>query len=299
MNPFDLPGPQFLALYAMLGILAVGAVYYLKQSAESGDPVRLPSSDPYLIAYLRSGAVDAVRLGVAVLVDRKLLAIGTSDTVSVREGVRPMHGSNDLERAILEECETDKYPRDLVAGHRLMAVARRSYEPQLHHMRLLAGPETLQRRRREAGVAIVVLVMVAAIKVAIGVSRNRPVSFLVISAIVFSGLALAVTRGRRTVLGDRVLSDLSTLFDTLRGRASELRPYTSTNELALLMAVFGLDAVPAMAFPFRRAFRPAATDSSSCGASYSCGSSSSSSCGGGGGSSCGGGGGGCGGCGGS
>jgi uncharacterized protein (TIGR04222 family) len=294
MNPFDLPGPQFLALYAVLGIVSVGAVYYLKQHAESGEPVRLPSSDPYLITYLRGGAEDAVRLGVAVLVDRQLLAIGTGDTVSVREGVRPTHGSNDLERAILEECEHDKYPRDLVANLRSQAIARRSYEPLLHHMRLLAGPETQQRRLREAGVAIIVLLVVAGIKVAIGISRNRPVSFLVISALVFSGLALVPTRGRRTVLGDRVLGDLSTLFDALRGRASELRPYTATNELALLIAVFGLGAVPVAAFPFRRAFRPAEV-ANACGSSYSCGSSSGSSCGGGG-SSCGGGGG-CGGCG--
>jgi uncharacterized protein (TIGR04222 family) len=294
MNPFDLPGPQFLALYALLGIAAVGAVYYFKQQAESGEPVRLPSSDPYVIAYLRGGAEEAIRLGVAVLVDRQLLAIGTGDTVSVREGVRPTHGSNDLERAILEECENDKYPRDLVASHRLQAVARRSFEPLLHQMRLLAGAETHQRRLRQAGFAIIVLVVVAAIKVAIGISRNRPVSFLVIAAIVFSGLALVSTRGRRTALGDRVLGDLSTLFDALRGRASELRPYTATNELALLIAVFGLGAVPVAAFPFRRAFTPAQA-ATACGSTYSCGSSSGSSCGGGG-SSCGSGGG-CGGCG--
>jgi uncharacterized membrane protein YgcG len=124
------------------------------------------------------------------------------------------------------------------------------------------------------------------------------VSFLVLSAIGFSALALFMTRGRRTVRGDRVLVDLTTLFDALRERADELRPYAATNELALLMAVFGIGAVPMMAFPFRRAFRPAEAGTTSCGgSSYSCGSSSSgSSCGGG--RSCGGGGG-CGGCGGS
>jgi uncharacterized protein (TIGR04222 family) len=296
MNPFDWPGPQFLAFYALFGAATLALVYQARQWAEAGEPVRLPSSDPYLIAYLRGGAEDAVRLGVAVLVDRRLLVIGTADTVSMREGVRPMHGSNDLERAILEECEHDTYPRDLLTSHRLQAVARRSYEPLLHRLRLLADAETYQRRLREAGVAVFVLIVVAAIKVAIGISRYRPVSFLVIAAIVFSALALVLTRGRRTVLGDRVLGDLSSLFDALRDRARELRPYTATNELALLMAVFGLDAVPVVAFPFRRAFRPAASNASSCGTAPACGSSSGGSSCGGGGSSCGGGGG-CGGCG--
>jgi len=295
MNLFDLPGPQFLAFYAMLGIVVVGAVYYLKKHGEAGEPVRLPSSDPYLIAYLRGGAVDAVRLGVTVLVDRTLLVIGGNDEVSCRDGVTPRHGSNDLERAILEQCATPQSPRDLVVSPRLTGVARRSYEPLLLHMQLLAGSEQRQRRGLHAGIAIVVLVTVAAIKVAIGLSRHRPVSFLVISAMVFSVLTLFTIRGRRTARGDRVLDDLATLFDALRGRASELRPYTATNELALLVAVFGLGAVPLVAFPFRRALTPreAAT---SCGTSSSCGSSSSGSSCGGGGSSCGGGSG-CGGCG--
>jgi uncharacterized protein (TIGR04222 family) len=308
MNPFDLPGPQFLALYAMLGIVVVGAVYYFKQQAEAGELGRLPVSDPYVIAYLRGGATEAVRLGVAVLVDRQLLAIGKGDAVVLREGVTPLHGSNDLERAILELCTTEHYPRDLAVSPRLQEVALRSYEPMLRQMNLLPGPEALARRGRNVAFAVVVLVVVATIKLAIGLSRNRPVSFLVISAIVFVGLTIVVTRGRRTVRGDRLLGDLTSLFGALRERADQLRPYTSTTELALLMAVFGFDAVPSMAFPFARAFKQAPTAASSCGSTFSsggssCGSSSSgssssgSSCGGGG-SSCGGGGG-CGGCGGS
>src|SRR6185503_20947566 len=119
MNPFELPGPQFLAFYAMLGAGVLFAVYFLKQRAEGGEPIRLPSTDPYVIAYLRGGATEAVRLGVAVLVDRQLLAIGEDDAVVLREGVTPAHGSNDLERAILEQCTTAQHPRDLAVSHRL------------------------------------------------------------------------------------------------------------------------------------------------------------------------------------
>jgi uncharacterized protein (TIGR04222 family) len=303
MNPFDLPGPQFLAFYALLGAGVAFALFHLKQKAEAGEPGRLPMSDPYVIAYLRGGAVEAVRLGVAVLVDRQLLAIGDGDSVTVREGVTPLHGSNDLERAILEECPgaTSRvprewqaaHPRDLTASRRLQDLARRAYEPGLLQMELIAGPDVHARRLRDATAAALVLLLVAGIKVAIGVSRNRPVSLLVVSAIAFTVVAFVLVRGMRTVRGDRILDDLRVLFDALKHRANELRPSTSTSELALLVAVFGLDSVPALAFPFVKAFRPAR--SASCGGAASCGSSSSgSSCGGGGGD---GGGGGCGGCG--
>jgi len=295
MNPFELPGPQFLAFYAMLGAGVLFAVYLLKQRAEGGEPIRLPSTDPYLIAYLRGGATEAVRLGVTVLVDRQLLDFEDGVRVVRRERVRPTHGSNDLERAILEECETATLPGSLATSQRLQEIARRSNESPLLRMRLLADSETRMRRVQEAGLAIVLLCVVAAVKVAIGVARNRPVSFLVLFAIGFSALTLVTILGRRTVLGERVLGDLTMLFDALRERADELRPNIATGELALLMAVFGASAVPIGAFPFVRAFRPATTNTSSCGSS-GCGSSSGSSCGGGG-SSCGGGG--CGGCGGS
>jgi uncharacterized protein (TIGR04222 family) len=296
MNPFDLPGPQFLAFYAVLGGCVLLLLYVLKQRAEGGDPIRLPSRDPYLIAYLRGGAAETIRLGVAVLVDRQLLEFEGGDTVARRDKVRPTHGSNDLERAILEECDTAVYPQRLAEKPRLLEIARRSYELPLLRLGLLADLDTRSRRLRESGLAIVLLVVVAGIKIAVGLARNRPVSLLVVWAIVFAAFALAVNRGRLTVLGTRVLRDLATLFEALRGRAGELRPYASTSELALLMAVFGLSAVPIGAFPFVRAFGGATTNTTStAGCGTGCGSSSGSSCGGGG-SSCGGGGG-CGGCG--
>jgi uncharacterized protein (TIGR04222 family) len=294
MNPFDLPGPQFLGLYAGLGLIVLALLYQFKQSAEAGEPGRLPVSDPYLIAYLRGGPIEAVRLGIAVLVDRQLLAIGSDDTVVVREGATPMHGSNDLERAILQQCARPEHPRDIAASERLQGIAKRTYEPGLVTMGLIAGPDVQARRRRVMSVAIAVLVVVAGIKIVVGLARNRPVLFLVVSAAVFTVLTVGVMKGRRTVRGDRILADLRVLFDALRGRAKDMRPYSATSELALLMAVFGLEAVPMLAFPFGRVMRPEQASSSSCGTTHSCGSSSSD---GGGGGGCGGGGGGCGGCG--
>ena len=35
MNPFELPGPQFLAFYAVLGILVVWSLRVAKQRAEA------------------------------------------------------------------------------------------------------------------------------------------------------------------------------------------------------------------------------------------------------------------------
>ena len=138
----------------------------------------------------------------------------------LREGVTPAHGSNDLERAILEQCTTRTTHAISPRASGCRKWRQRSYEPMLTQMNLLAGPEVLAAPGTRRRTAIVVLVVVAAIKLAIGLSRNRPVSFLVIFAIVFVGLTMVVTRGRRTVRGDRLLVDLTSLFDALRERAT-------------------------------------------------------------------------------
>ena len=259
MNPFDLPGPQFLAFYAVLGACVLLLLYVLKQRAEGGDPIRLPSRDPYLIAYLRGGAVETVRLGVAVLVDRQLLQFEGGDSVVRRDKVRPTHGGNDLERAILEECDTAVYPQKLVydaapAGNcqtiiRVAAHAHGAAGWPRHAIataaRIRSGDRRARHRRRNQDRR--------------GLGPQSARSFLIVLAFGFAGVALVVNRGRLTALGTRVLADLATLFDALRERAGELRPYASTGELALLMAVFGFGAVPIGAFPFVRAFRAATT----------------------------------------
>jgi hypothetical protein len=53
MNPFRLPGPQFLAFYAMLGAGVLrGAL--LSDVRKAANRSRLPSTD-YLIAYCAAG----------------------------------------------------------------------------------------------------------------------------------------------------------------------------------------------------------------------------------------------------
>jgi uncharacterized protein (TIGR04222 family) len=302
MNPFDLPGPQFLAVYTLFGAATLVLVYQARQWAEAGEPGRVPMSDPYSIAYLRGGPTEVVRLGVAVLIDRQLLDVD-ENLLQIRKGVKPAHGVNDIERGILEACKEPRTVNDLLGSGELLERARRACEPGLTRHGLIAGPKVLMRRQTRVGLAIVALLVVAGIKVAVGLSRNRPVLFLVLLAIGFTAATFFLVRGTRTSRGDRVLADLQTLFDALRNRADDLRPNASTNELALLMAVFGMTAVPAYNFPFVNAFRQPrpAEVGNSCGSGTSCGTSGGS-CGGGG-SSCGGGGGcgggGCGGCGGS
>ena len=75
VNPFDWSGPWFLLAYLIFGVL----VYYLARELLIRQELRNPhaqlslADDPYRIAFLRGGALEAVKIAAIVLVDRGLL----------------------------------------------------------------------------------------------------------------------------------------------------------------------------------------------------------------------------------
>ena len=70
VSPFDLRGPQFLVFYLALGALVALAARTLLRSREAGVSSPRPLHDYLDIAFLRGGAVEAVRVAVMTLVDR-------------------------------------------------------------------------------------------------------------------------------------------------------------------------------------------------------------------------------------
>ena len=63
MNPFDLTGPQFLLFYLIFaGLVISGLVFWRRRAESSASMPRIDLSDPYLIAYLRGGEKEVLRV---------------------------------------------------------------------------------------------------------------------------------------------------------------------------------------------------------------------------------------------
>src|SRR5262245_590198 len=75
MNPFDLRGPEFLLFSFCFSLAVVIAIVVLRRRAESGPAPKIDLGDPYLVAYLRGGGDEALRLVVVSLVDRGALVM--------------------------------------------------------------------------------------------------------------------------------------------------------------------------------------------------------------------------------
>lgn len=277
MNPLDLRGPEFLAFFAVLAIVSLVVAAILRWYLLSVDG---PCND----AFDRAGAdrfpgdVDPTPNDVAYLV-------GGPELVGNAMVVRDVHDGNALLDVTSRKLQAEGAIDSLtVAEYRSRF---KEFNPS-HLERMGLSPSGAQAWKIRIYPALVVAVVatVGWVKVAIGLSRNRPVGFLVVGCCVVSFIAILFLffRPWATRRGRQLLAHLKTTNSALRTTASIDADRLTGDDLSLCFALFGIDSIGAQHNNLKSMLRPVP----------SCGSSG---CGGGGGG-CGGGcgGGGCGGC---
>lgn len=291
MNPFDLRGPQFLLFYLLLAGMLLAAVSILRRRLEARwatGPMPV-LHDPYAIAYLRGGKNELLRVAVISLVDRGLLYASGNNLATTQAG-REVQVRKRIEEDLLRRCLVVHTPGELFRSDALDAGVL-EYEHVLAQHKLVADFEIRRARTWLTNGAIAILLAVSLAKIAVALSRGRTnIAILVLLTLLAIGFARQIGFPRQTVRGKQFLAELQNLFQSLRLRASQIRPGGANADLALAAAVFGIDVLSQRDFAWTRVLHPpqGSAGSSSCGSGSSCGSS----CGGGG---CGGGCGGCGG----
>jgi uncharacterized protein (TIGR04222 family) len=293
MNPFDLSGPEFLAFYVALAVIVIGFAVQYRRMKEWRRPPKL-ALDPYVIAYLRGGANEALRVALVSLIDRGLLTALTTQ-VEIAPHADPAVARLPIEKLLLEKFRKAGKAADIFTDPKLVAACG-PFRQMLEEQGLLPTDAVRWMRKTVQTVAIVLLQGTAGIKLFVALSRGRyNVIFLIVLMFIATAVTVFLCNPRRTRAGDAFLEDLRALYAGLAGRARAIRPGGETIETLMLAAVFGVSVLPfgyaKTLFP--KASKPGLSGSSSCGSSSgsACGSSCGSSCGGGG---CGGGCGGCG-----
>jgi uncharacterized protein (TIGR04222 family) len=255
MNPFDLPGPQFLLFYLVFGgLVCFSLAIWIKQiESRNAQPVLSMSGDPYQIAYLRAGAAEALNLTTIALVDRGLLAL--SDDGRLLHTTRPDAGqvvSRSIEREVLAFFERAQSAQALLArssGVKALAV----YHTAMVADGLLTGPGLLMKRLFPVGATLVMLLGVSWVKFNLALARGHDnVMFLLVLTAFFAIYAVMRLFRRSTTRGTALLEDFKRLFSRLKSRAGQIPAGGATNEAALLAAVFGVGALSLATFPFIR-----------------------------------------------
>lgn len=297
LNPFDLPGPQFLMLYVALLIAACFLAWRIRKNLLRSDKELYEQAitlDAYEAAYLRGGAELAADTALATLVQTKALQFSAaSNKLSTVAGGRP--GIHPLEQAIFQTVRSGA-ASDIKD---VRSIAKEDAERLSARLRQLGLVPTTEHAERVARVPAYIpwaVLAFGAVKLVIGYWRNRPITFLFILCLITWLIARGFRRSRpeRTLLGDRVLKQIKEQNAALEHTAKWKPEMLAAGDVSLALALFGIEAVvfaddtwrglrDAM-MPPRPAYDSSSSSSSSCGSS-----SCSSGCGGGGG---------CGGCGG-
>ncbi|CAN5607903.1 hypothetical protein BH10CYA1_BH10CYA1_12150 [soil metagenome] len=292
MNEFDLIGPQFLAFYSattlgtILGAIATHAA--LKAISGEYQDVELSAYDA---AYLSGGDKRVVDAAAAKLLIADVLSVaGTSPARMTAKTTLP-NDADPVERVVFQAVRNHSisYVREI---YKYVQPISQGLRPKLIGAGLILSDARTAAIR--VGCTLMVLTPVVfwgAPKVLLGLSRHKPVGFLILLCLM--GLAAALyfisQTCVRTARGDDAVAFLK---DQNRALEYSVKYGSggSSHELAMATGLFGTTILltsPLFA-PMRPVFAAPVSAGGSSGVSGGCGSS----CGGGG---CGGGCGGCGG----
>jgi len=289
LSVFNLSGPLFLLVWLKVGLLCFALALFLRlhhwRAPGGVAPAHVINNDPYWNACLAGGPARATAAAVASLASRDHLGISRGKTLSLSRKTSPDANAHPIERDLWEHIPaTGGLPyKDALARVEQTCVPILA-DLETHGLHLSSAGRS--RARWRPLLIALIPVLFGAIKIGIGISRDKPVAWLIILCVLATVFAL-ITCGRRvthTRRGRRTFADIKKQHRDLKRRPAVF----STGTLPLGVALFGTTVLAAYGYAeLDRSLRPLNTNSADGGG---CGSS----CGGDGGGC----GGGCGGCGG-
>ena len=240
-----------ILLYLIVAVLTTIAFrrWILRNELLSDDKALPRLTDPYEIAYLRKGEVEAIKVATISLIDRGLLIyegenLKALDASSIEIVNRP------IEKAIITCFEESKNHLDAFQNPSVRQICREYKESLLAH-RLIADKAVYKSRFFGVLIAIGLL---ASICVIYGFTKtlSKRTDLIVSIAVMlfFSFVIVRLSSSRLTARGNKVIRDLRFLFNRLLSRSKFLVPGGNTNEVALAAGIFGLHVLSEKSFPF-------------------------------------------------
>lgn len=290
----DLSGPQFLMVYAsMLGLLIVAGflIRWMLRGPFDDAPARILELDAYQTAYLNGGPSLAVASALASLASKKAVTVRQQ---RLKAEHVDFQSSAELETAVLSAVIGGYDTPRQITSHVRYALTQTARPLEQYELILSASSRALARWLPPVIGAVILLLGIA--KICVGISRGRPVGFLIALCVVCAIVSALFCRPVRwTVRGERLYWRLRNQKLALAATARSSKNTLPPEDIAMAVALFGVASLgTAELYPVRRMLGSNGDGTSGpfggCGSGSSC--SGGSSCGGGG---CGGGG--CGGCG--
>lgn len=304
-SPFDMAGPEFLGFYFWLEVACLVFGLFLRNVLRTGGPdapETISPLDPDSVAVLASGRSSAINSAIASLVQQGACTLDPG-TASLEPVVDSIPNSGGLPAALFNWTKMPG-PHPVSAARTVASHELDDIEDDLRNQGLVVPPDQARFVIWVPLLVSMVAPILGSAKIDVGLSRGRPVEFLVLACVASVALNLFVFARRpvRSRMGDALVGQLRRQNAHLRDIATT-REQPTPSEFAMSTALFGVGIlaagslgylVPLLAPPVPRQGTGGGCSGNS---PYNCsGGGGTSSCGGGGGSCSSGGGSGCGGC---
>ncbi|MEV0719521.1 TIGR04222 domain-containing membrane protein [Asanoa sp. NPDC050611] len=187
---FEVSGPEFLAFFIVLAALACGAVVLLRWKILQGPAdVRLESIGPQEAAFLNGGVALAILTSLAGL--RRTGAIGTRpDGRLMTPGPLPADPT-PLDTAIHDAARRHGMARDLVDDPAVEEALVDLYAG-VDRLGLLLPPWR-RRLARSAGLLLLPVIVLGAVRIRSGVAHDRPIGWVTfVSILLLVGMVVSV-----------------------------------------------------------------------------------------------------------
>ncbi len=218
----DWHGPAFLIFYAVAFVTAVLISLARSASIRKRFEVSAPInelSDPYDAAYLAGGPPRVIQLAVARLLKLGLVELKSSWTggrLIATGAPAPSGGLRSIEVSILTRALGEKKGLVLTEIGQALSAKFSAIEARLASAGLRPTSKEIQGQGSKVVLPMFLVMALGAVKLVIGLSRDKPVGFLVIS--LFVSLIILLIIGSRhsrltgllTPAGHRTLEHLRT-----------------------------------------------------------------------------------------
>ncbi len=237
-NPLDFNGSEFLRFYLLVASAVILFAYvlrwYLRKPANHSSQESV-SLDTYETAYLAGGKDRAIDVAIASLVQRGHLTLQPGQRTLLSNTPLPKN-SHALELVVEQAVKT--YGKPLSAA---VTAATDVISKRLQSFGLLMTERQAQAAQHLPAIPIFALLLLGISKILVGISRGKPVGFLVVLCFITAIIGCCFFRvpvQQRSRYGDRILAKLRTQHANLR-RAKASDNLEVEPQLALAFALFG------------------------------------------------------------
>lgn len=235
-NPLNLSGPDFLTLYLQLAVLSVAVAVWLRSRLKRSTQAAItpiPQLNPEEMAYLAGGAEQVVNLAIVNLVQQGCVKPVPATRSFVLQ-TAPSRQATAIERAVAQLIQKyEKVQQVQIQAPKATDINAQieRLQVRLQNLGLLMSRAQADRVRWLSGLPIWALLLLGLAKVGVGISRGKPVVFLILLCILTGMIGLWFLKTpRRTPAGDQELRHLQS-------------QYRGSPEVAISFALLGAEVL--------------------------------------------------------